>query len=139
MSLFKAQAHMRELKQRLSLLIAGAAITDALDSNGMPSIKLVKSSETIFVHIDTYDNAGRVDGLGLPQRSYSPHKVQILRDSDTISAQSVRDTVLAACSKLGMKLEVWEQASLPASFDISSATLALSLPSDEVNPLTMSQ
>lgn len=139
MSLFKAQAHMMELKQRLSLLISGAVFTESVDSNGMPTLQLVASGETIFIHIETEGNAGRVDGLGMPQRAYSPHKVQILRDSDTITSQNVRDIALISCGKLGMKMEIWGQATLPSSFDLTSATLALTLPSNEIHGLTMSQ
>jgi hypothetical protein len=139
MANFKAQAHSRELRQRLSLQISGAAITESIDANGYPEVKVVSGSETIFIKITDLGNAGRVDGLGLPQRAYSPHQVQILQDSDTVSDAAARAKVLAACAKLGMKLELWEKATLPASFDLTGASLTASIPSDEVNPLTMSQ
>lgn len=139
MANFKAQAHMRELAQRLSLSISGATITQSLDANGMPEAKVVKGSETIFIKITDLGNAGRVDGLGLPQRAYSPHQVQILQDLDTISDKDARAKVLAACAKLGMKLQLWEKATLPASFDLTGATQVAEIPSDEINPLTMSQ
>lgn len=139
MTAFKSQAHMRELKQRLQLSLSAAAFTDALDNNGLPSLKIVKGSETMFIKIDLYDNAGRVDGLGLAQRVYSPHKCQILQDEDTISDKAMRAIVLAACAKLGMKIELWEKATLPSSFDLAGATLAAEIRSDEINPLTQSQ
>ena len=138
MSEFKAQAHMRELKQRLGLAIAGAVFTDALDASGQPELKLVANAETIFIKISMLDNAGRVDGLGLPQRVYSPHKVQLLQD-DTAADKAVRAKALAACAKLGMKLELWEKAVLPASFDLSGATQVAEIRSDEIHALTMSQ
>ena len=139
MSAFKCQAHSRELKQRLSLSIAGAAFSEALDAQGQPQLKIVKGSETMFVAISMDGNAGRVDGLGLPQRVYSPHICQILQDGDTISDKEVRAKVLSACGKLGMKLELWEKNTLPASFDLAGATKVASIASDEINPLTISQ
>lgn len=140
MSEFKAQAHARELKQRLSLSVSGLTISEDVDANGFPILKFVKGSETIFVKISTLAMpSGRVDGLGLPQRAYSPHQVQMLQDEDTISDKELRAKALAACAKLGMKLELWEKATLPSSFDLTGATLAASIPSDEIHPLTMSQ
>jgi hypothetical protein len=145
MSLFKAQAHMRELKQRLKLLMSAASFSgsqyaDQLDANGMPILKVVNAGESQFIHIETVGNAGRVNGLGLPQDSYSPHKAEILRVPAANAADAAtREIVLSACSKLGMRLEIWEQNPLPASFDLSGATMLLALPSDEINALTMSQ
>jgi hypothetical protein len=130
---------MRELKQRLSLSISGAVFTESMDAAGFPEMKVVASGETIFVKIETLDNAGRVDGLGLPQRVYSPHKCEILQDADTISSLAVRYTILGACAKLGMRLEIWEKAALPSSFDLSGATQVDVIRADEINPMTSSQ
>jgi len=138
MAQFKSQAHARELKQRLSLLVSGLSISENVDSNGMESLKLVKGSETIFIKIDVSDNAGRVDGLGLPQRVYSPHICKILRAA-TSSDLALREIVVAACAKLGMKLEIYEIAILPSSFDLTGANLIVSIPSDEIHGLTLSQ
>lgn len=139
MSEFKAQAHARELKQRLQLSVAGAALSDSLDSSGLPVVKLTKGSESIFVKIGLADNAGRVDGLGLAQRVYSPHVAQLLQEKSASATElEARAEVLAACAKLGMKLEVWEKAT-PASFDLTGATKVATIASDEINPLTMSQ
>lgn len=138
MANFKAQAHMRELKQRLSLSIAAASFQDAIDANGNPSMKVVSGAESIWIHIEDVGNAGRVDGLGLAQRAYSPHKVQLLRAS-AASDMAAREKCVAACAKLGMKMEIWEEAVVPASFDLSAATKIVEIRSDEINPLTSSQ
>jgi len=138
MTSFKAQAHMRELKQRLSLSIAGATFSDSTDANGNPSMTMTSGAEVQEVHIEDVGNAGRVDGLGLPQRAYSPHKVQVLRDP-TASSVEAREKLTAACAKLGMKMEIWEVTPMPASFDLTLATLVAEIRSDEVNPLTQSQ
>jgi hypothetical protein len=139
MSVFKAQAHARELKQRLSLLIAGAVITSSLDSSGQPETKIVSGAETIFVKISLQGNAGRVDALGMPQTVYSPHQCQILQDGDTVSDKNARAIVLSACTKLAMKMELWEINTLPSSFDLTGATLISSIPADEINGLQQSQ
>lgn len=138
MTAFKCQAHSRELSQRLKLAIADLAIDEALDANGMPELKIAKGAETLFVKIETLDNAGRVDGLGLPQRVYSPHKCTILQDA-AASDLEVRAKVLAACAKLGMKLLVFENAAMPTSWDLTGATKTAEIASDEINPLTQSQ
>lgn len=140
MTAFKAQAHQRELKQRLTLQTKGLVVVESLDSAGMPIAKYTKGSEVIWVKIETLPNASApVDSLGLAQRLYSPHRVQILRDSDTISDAAFRELVTAACGKLGMKMEIWQQATLPSSFDLSGATKVADIAADEVNSLTLSQ
>ena len=138
MANFKAQAHMRELKQRLSLSIAGAVFSDSVDANGNPEMKMASGAEIQFIKIQDVGNAGRVDGLGLAQRAYSPHQVQILRDA-AVSDAAAREKLSAACAKLGMKMEIWQDASMPAIFDLSSATKVVEIRSDEINPLTSSQ
>ena len=139
MAAFKAQAHMRDLKQRLSLQLAGVAFEDSLDANSNPIVKLSHNSEIIFIKIEDKGNAGRVDGLGLPQRAYSPHKCEILQDSDTVSSAEARAKTLAACAKMGMDVELWEKATLPAQFDLTGASLTAKIPADEINSLTNSQ
>jgi len=138
MSAFKAQAHMRELKQRLGLLISGAVFTDALDADGFPQLNVAAGGESIFIAIVADGNAGRVDGLGLAQRVYSPHICQLLEDA-TPSDNGVRAKVMAACAKLGMKLQLWEIAGIGGSFTLAGASMTAEIRSDEINPLTTSQ
>lgn len=147
MSVFKAQAHMRELVQRLQLTIKGATIEQATDVDGFPQIRVVYSTEVILAKIMMEPQvAQRVDGLGLPQRAYSPHKAQLLQDADIVTpeAQELKARLAAAVGKMGMKVEVYSQdkADLPASaaaYDVATATLICVLPSDEINPLIQSQ
>jgi len=149
MSAFKAQAHMRELKQRLQLTMPSATITDALDANGYPAIKIVLSTEVAMAKIAQDGNAGRVDGLGLSQRSYSPHIAQMLQDSDQTSAASkeLKARMTAAMAKLGMKLQIKEDlkatlaAAAASAFDatFAAAVAVVELRSDEINPLIQSQ
>jgi hypothetical protein len=138
MSNFKAQAHMRELKQRLSLSLSGAVFTDALDVDGFPSMHVSRLGESISIKITALGNAGRVDGLGLPQRVYSPHECQLLQ-AVTPADYATRFAIIAACGKLGMKLEIWQIDPAPSSFDLTGASKVAEIKSDEVNPMTQSQ
>jgi hypothetical protein len=142
MSLFKAQAHMRELKQRLQLSMASAVFTDSFDTNSMPIEQVVNAGETNFIKIEVDATAAsaRVDGLGLAQQVYSPHKVTILRSTPAGAADyATRERIVAACAKLGMKLDIYEQTGQPSSYNLAGATLVVELRSDEINPLTQSQ
>lgn len=148
MSLFKAQAHMRELKQRLQIQIPSASFSDALDANSMPILVISENSEAHFCKIKTLDDAsGHVDGLGLAQRVYSPHECIILREAaataDAANAD-LRERLTAAAGKLGMKLTIREGTGVETAADYAAAdALATStiviIRSDEINPLTQSQ
>jgi hypothetical protein len=150
MSAFKAQAHIRELKQRLQLTMPSATITEAMDADGFSSLKIVNSTEVFLCKVITDGNAGRVDGLGLPQRSYSPHIAQALQDSDQTSAASkaLKARMSAALAKLGMKMIIKEDtkanlaAATAATFDAAYAAApatVITMGSDEINPLIQSQ
>lgn len=150
MSAFKAQAHMRELVQRLKLSLAGAIIDQSQDAEGIPSIRVEKDGEAACLKIKMDGNASRTDGLGLPQRVYSPHIAEMLQDADQTSAASklLKLRLAAAVAKLGMKVIAWEinKADMPVNAaDFGAADLAAVctlidiLPSDEINPLIQSQ
>ncbi len=148
MSVFKAQATMRELKQRLSLQLPSATISDAQDANGYPMIRVLYSTEIATAKIAQDGNAGRVDGLGLAQRSYSPHIAELLQDGDQVTAASaeLKARMAAAMGKLGMKLIIRsdDKANLPASAAghdaaFAAAAAVATIRSDEINPLTQSQ
>lgn len=142
---------MRELKQRLQLTMPSATITSATDADGYEAIKVVLNTEVALAKVAQDGNAGRVDGLGLPQRAYSPHIAQMLQDSDqtTASSKELKARMAAAMSKLGMKLIIREDvkadlaATTAATFDAEWAATAaqpvVTLPSDEINPLIQSQ
>lgn len=139
MTMFKAQALMRNLKQELSEILSGVAYTDSTDSNGMPILKLVASSETIFVKIEVDDpNDGRVNSVGVAQQRYSPHKATILQDS-TATSKAVRYSVEAKVIQLGTKVLMYEVNPLPSSYDISGASLITTLWPDSINKLTDQQ
>jgi hypothetical protein len=134
---FKAVALVRRLKQQLSLQYAGLVLVDSFDTDDMPILSITSGAELIFVKIMTRDSI-RVDGLGLPQRAYSPHKVIVLRDS-TISVAAVREIVSAECERLGTEVQVWHKAGLASWADFATATKIVDMFNDPVNPLTNAQ
>jgi hypothetical protein len=157
MSAFTAQAKMQELKQRLQLQMPSAVITQAQDASGFPAISVALSSDTAMLKIlvDPATSApngqeqGRVDGLGLSQRLYSPHICEMLQDSDQTSAASkeLKARLAAAASKMGLKLIIAEEllasivAAGPVGFDAAFAAATAqvcTIRSDEINPLTQS-
>lgn len=165
MSLFKAQAHSRDLVQRLQILLPSATITQFLDSLGFPYFSITNASETQWVYTTTEysaqtgapvgsDPAGgtgptpsnHVDGLGLPQRIYSPHQCQIYREASATppADQNGRNQVQSQASLMGMKLLIWEGTGVKSTTTLAAAqaaatTFVSDVPSDYINPLTQSQ
>lgn len=148
MSVFTAQAKMRELKQRLQLTMPSAVMTDSLDVNGFQATQILYKSEIAIFKIVMDSNQGRVDGLNLPQQSYSPHIAELLQDSDinVAAAAELKARMSAAMGKMGIKLHIKAdiQVNLIAAgapgFDAAYAAAAevVTLRSDEINPLTQS-
>lgn len=147
MSEFKAQAMARELKSRIEFQSASVSSSIARDANEMPTLIVTKGADSIFIKIQTDKNAGRVDALGLAQRSYSPHVVRFLRETAANQSQAeFQILALAEASKLGCKIEVWEKA-VPAASDlpadvtaaVSGASKVAEIKSDMINPMISSQ
>lgn len=129
---FKSAAMARGLKQEIELTVPGVVIEESMDSAHFPIMKFVKGSETIFVKIETKESAGRVDGIGLPQRMYSPHEIVMLQDSDTVSDKNLRYHLMASVAKMGSKISVYEIATMPADFTLTGATLVSTIKSDSI-------
>lgn len=165
MALFKAQAHMRDLTQRLQMLLPQAVFNSSLDSNGFPILEVINNSENEWIYITTEyaaqsgapvgsDPAGgsgptpsnHVNGLNLPQEIYSPHMCQIYREASATppADQNGRNQIQSQASLMGMKILIWEGAGVKSTTSLSAAqaaatTLVSSVPSDYINPLTQSQ
>jgi hypothetical protein len=140
MSAFKAQAMARNLTQRLKAQVAPTlTITQTLDANNMPILKIEKGAEKIFVKIEVEQNpSGGVNAVGIAQESYSPHAVTILRDS-TASDADLREKTSSEAIKLGTKVDIYQVDPMPASYDLTGASKVASLPSDPYNKLTLSE
>lgn len=145
MSAFKAQAHARELTERLKVG-QNLKVEQAVNADGMPILKVsALSGSPAYIKIETDGNAGRVNGLNLPQQSYSPHIATLLVDNDA-AAVVLTVKVAMETSKLGMKVKFYntDTADLPATilgFDaaLGDATLQGEMKSDAMFPLTLSQ
>ena len=142
MTAFKAQAMSQRLQQQLNVSMQGLAFVLSFDSNGYPTLAVTKSAETVWVYIADQGNAGRVDGLGLPQRAYSPHVVQILREDwagNTAPTQlEMRERITAECVKLGAEVQIWEHEA-PTAFVLTGAALIADIFPDPINKLTNGQ
>jgi hypothetical protein len=140
MSAFKAQAMARNLVQRLKAQVAPTlTVTQTLDANSMPIIKLEKGSESIFIKIEVEANAsGGVNAVGVSQEKYSPHSVTLLRDAVAADAD-LREKATSEALKLGSKLSLYEVAAMPSSYDLTGASLIAVIPSDPYNALTLSE
>jgi hypothetical protein len=164
---------MRELVQRLQLIMPTATINITYNSvsdtlttpvpvltspAGTPSVAVIYNAEYALAEILLDTNAGRVDGLNLPQQVYSPHIAELIQDSDqnTAAAATLKAIMQYSLAKLGMKVYIATNTqaniiaaltlnggtALPGSgFDTlwTTSTPLLTLRSDEINPLIQSQ
>ena len=139
---FKSQALMRDLKQRIGLTLAGATYTDSLDASSYPQMLVVKGSESSFLKIEATDNAGRIDGLGISQTSYGPHKLTLIQVADAdASDDEQRAKVMAEAVKTGCEVWVYSHAAVafPTTWALTGCTLRAVIKSDAINPLTSQQ
>lgn len=140
MAFAKAQAMSRNFSDRLQASISGVTYAQYLDAASMPETLYTKGSENIWVKMETEpDAAAPVDALGLTQRLYSPHRVTLLQDGDTVSDKELRAKVLDLAGKQGCKVLLYEINTLPATYTLAGATLVATIPSDPWNPLTQSE
>lgn len=156
---FKSLALSRDLVVRLKN--RGLTIlAETQDTDGFPVVKIQGAvGKAIWMHITTdfatSEAEGKVDALGLEQRVYAPHIVDILKEAlgaagDTILAAGYSDTVaklVAECSKLGTAMTVHDNvggandsvatAATFAAAQAAATNLAADIKSDDIHPLTM--
>ncbi len=152
---FKSLALSRDLIVRLKN--RGLTIlAQTQDTDGFPVAQISGGADdALWLHITTdfadSEAQGKVDGLGLEQRVYAPHIVNILKevvsvDAATPAYQSALQIVLMECSKLGTAIKVYDNAGgvadsvgEAASFAAAQAAavvLATEYASDDIHPLT---
>jgi len=145
---FKAQSLARDLAVTLQYSIKGSAVASQSDSNGFPVIQVSVGAKKSWISITTdaavSDEAGKVDGIGLPQRVYTPHVCTLVQEAAATAdatTMDMRSQMLAHVVKLGTKVLVKEGTNVE---DAASYTAALALTpvltakisSDLINPLT---
>ena len=151
LEIFKAAAMARDLKQRLELALSaeGVEIVAGTDSENWPTLLIKKgdldADDKMALAIRVDGNAGRVDGIGLPQAGYSPHRVDMVISTDGLQEadEALRRRVTVEAAKLGAELEIRDaddvqitDASLleMAAFQILDKIQTIQ--SSEVHPLT---
>ncbi len=124
-----------------------------MDADRFPTLKCYDETaqHAVFVRISTdYERSeedGHVDGLGLAQRVYAPHKTEILQENDgdatapTTAYRSLAAQILAECSKNGTKIvgragEGVQAASDYAAADTAADEKLYEIRSDDIHPLT---
>jgi len=145
---FKSQALSRDLAVRLKNR-GVAVVSEDVDSDGFPIIKCDDGTGAFsWIHIQTdyerQEEAGQVDGLGLAQRTYTPHLIEILKEEFATSSaelEALATELSAECSKIGAKLVVRAGAAVKsaatyAAADAAATTVVATHESSDIHPLT---
>ena len=137
---FAAQAYSRKLRENLALTVQGDSTVESLDANGYPMVVMTVNSDNFFYKIEPIEASGMVDGLGLPQRAYSPHMITLILDPTSTQKAGHYD-LIAKGTAMGMRINVMEGAvkaltDYPTAF--AAATLITTVRSNEIHPLTLS-
>jgi hypothetical protein len=142
-NLAKAEALVRELKERLELRTAGSAagrvnsVRETRDSEGYPALVLSRDSDeaagepVIAIRIKQIDAVSK-DVFGNSMKAYTPHVCDLAYELDGSAPQpAAKDVALAVweLSRTGVKVEVKEIADGTAvtlsAMDAASAALEL--------------
>jgi len=82
---FKSISLMRKLKQDLQLRLAGRIFSESTDSDGYPVLLITADATPTTVEANVIlrirpmqDDIARTDGLGLPQRVYTPFQLEVI-------------------------------------------------------------
>lgn len=136
MSTYKSLVMAKKLKDIMTILLPSTwVITDGFDASGNPTLTMQQDSswaaaeQKAFVRIKHVPvDANAKDGLGLSQREFTPHVVQVVVEASATATISVMQTkflvpILGECLKLGSTLEVYHSANTndPDVADITGA------------------
>lgn len=140
----------RDLGEQLQLLLStltDASYTEGTDSDGNPTIAFgtqTAGSQNAFIRIKG-EAIGGVDSLGLTQRVYQPHVIQVALEEASASGATILSLanvsqLLQLCQKAGAKVEVYlsANASIPSVNSITAANLEKTLWPDIYNKMKAS-
>ncbi len=110
----KANSIARQLKEDLALRLSSLAIADGYDASGNPQVTLgtlLAASESAYIRVIP-ESTIQVDGLGLTQRVYTPHIIQIVLEMFTTTNLTYMTApklmlLLGECLKHGTKVELY--------------------------------
>ena len=130
MELKKAQKAMEQFKQNLSLRLPSKVQTDSVDSDGFPVLLLSDGSaavgeDNILIRVRTITAAwAPTDALGLAQRVYLPHVVEILLQKNATT--TITSTPGSIAQVVATIAPSGFGASLLAQADATNAVVAVS-------------
>lgn len=141
----KAISLSRQLKEDLALVL-GSTLTESFDSNGCPVLTYgaaTANSQSASIRVKMVDSI-QTDGLGLTQRVFTPHIIQLLVEESAtadvliLKAQEY-SKILAQLVKHGTRVEVWHAANTNAPTFANIANSTLEVVIDHIwHPLTSS-
>lgn len=110
----KAESIARQLKEDLALRLSTLTVADGFDASGNPQVTvgtLAAASESAYIRVIP-ETSLQVDSLGLSQRVYTPHKIQIVLESFTTANLTYMTApkfmlLLGECLKHGTKVELY--------------------------------
>ena len=111
-----------------SLKRRGFTVVQGFDTNGLPTVALgagTAGSQSAFIRVKAVDSIGQ-DSLGLTQRSFGPHVIQVVLETSTIANVALLTEVnkLAVMGEVlgrGTRVELYMSANTNA-VDVSDIT-----------------
>jgi hypothetical protein len=118
---YKSQALIAELRDALAKRFATVSPVQ-FDTDGNPFILVgagTAGSQSALVKLRGETVAGAVDGLGLTQRSYSPHIAQVVLETSTIAnvalmTEANKLVLLGEVTKFGTRVDLYMSANTNA-------------------------
>jgi hypothetical protein len=117
----KANSLARQIKEDLSLRLSALACTLGYDASGNPQVTVgagTAASQSAYIRVIS-EASSQVDALGLAQRVYTPHIIQLVLETSTIPAVALmteanKFLLLGELLKHGTKLELYMSANANA-------------------------
>ncbi len=128
----KANSLARQLKEDLALRLSALTVTQGYDASANPQVTVgagTAGTQSAYIRI-VPEATIQVDGLGLTQRVYTPHIIQVVLETSTIAAVSLmteanKFLLVGELLKHGTKVELYMSANTNAVdvADITSGNL----------------